>query len=447
MTSPTSDQQRRVHSILEEGLRHTFDWSDPSIEFRRRPEWGSLQHMQILSKLQTEFGIGQRPGDVDVLTTPQRILQALINKDDLETLMPIRPTEIDRGLARTYMDETRITSIDVDNAQLGYRGHDAAWLSEQVSYASVTRLLIDKDLAEPNLKQKALLAEGAMLARSTGHIWNGSHPDLIVQFARLDFGSMRSDDEVSVIRHGWRILGAVIQLASRSAEPVRFNEGIPEAICRGLPELSDDAANSLGCLMVLQADHGSSAAAVAVRTTVSAGAPLHHAILAGLVAFGGMRHGGAVGDVVRLIEAFPDLKDLREQIRVRAVSGTPVPGFGHRLYRTIDPRVEPIRRLLAVSEERRRSTWWSDRLRIIRDEHQELERTGVVANVDFYAGPLLRVLGFSTEILTSLFAIARIPGWIAHAAEQANTGTLIRPQLKYVGQPIMTTRPTKETKL
>ena len=188
--------------------------------------------------------------------------------------------------------------------------------------------------------------------------------------------------------------------------------------------------------MVLQADHGSSAAALAVRTAVSAGASLQHALLAGLAAFGGHRHGGAIGDVVRLIETCPDPDRLRQVVRTRLESGGVVPGFGHRVYRTQDPRVEPIRSLLVLAEERRRSTWWSDRLRVIRAEHRDLERFGAVANVDFYAGPLLRLLGFETASLTSLFAVARVSGWVAHAVEQMTAKTLIRPQLHYVGTPV-----------
>ena len=397
---------------------------------------GILQHVQILARLQDEFGIGQRPGDVDLLVSPQRILQAVQGEEVSEVPTTTDETHIDRGLAHTILDETRITSIDVAGSRLGFRGIDAAWLSHHASYASVARLLIDGELAEPDHEQSAFMAEGALLARTAGGLWDGTHSGLIAMLSRVEFAAPPPEDEACIQRQGWRLLGAAVQLAARTQEPVPLRDGIPEAICRSLHDTPDDAARALGVLMVLQADHGSSAAAVAVRTTISAGASLHHSMLAGMAAFGGHRHGGAIGDVVRLIESVPDLDQLRRDVRARLSAGTAVPGFGHRVYRTTDPRVEPIRRLLVAAEERRRSTWWSDRLRVIRDEHQHLERSGAVANVDFYAGPLLRVLGFDTASLTSLFAIARISGWIAHSVEQLATQTLIRPQLKYVGNPV-----------
>lgn len=434
-TLSDGDARTQILTILEEVLRLPVEWSDPSLAYRHRPEWGSLQHVQILTRLQQEFGIGHRPGDVDLLTSPLRILQAVTDQriePDQASPSEGEPA-IDHGLANTYLAETQITSIDVVGSTLGFRGHDAAALARQHSYAAVARLIIDGHLVEPDDGTYGLLHEGALLARTTAPAWDGTYPGMVSRLAALDFGTT---EPANLRPQGWRLLGAAVQLSSRGTTPVRLRDGIPEAICRGLEDPLDDASASLGSLMVLQADHGASAAAVAVRTAISAGASLHHSIIAALATFGGSRHGGAIGDVVRFIEATPDPRELRQAVRDHLAAGTPVPGFGHRVYRTRDPRVEPIRQILIAAEERRRTTWWSQRLHVIRDEHQGLERGGAVANVDFYAGPLLRLLGFDTAQLTTLFAVARIAGWIAHADEQAATRTLIRPRLRYVGEPV-----------
>ena len=447
---PAAEPRAQVQAVIEDVLGCRLDWDDPTMGFRLRPEWGSFEQVRILGRLQELYGVGRFAGDLTLLTTPQQILAAVTDRTPGDTTPPAPAApgasaggadpavEVDLGLARTVMDKTAITDIDPAGSRLCYRGHDVSTLAAFHTYDAVARLLIDGQLAQLDDDRRGLLAEGAFLARSAGLLWSGSHEDFVACFARLDLagGQERSPDDVR--RQGWRLLGAAAQLASRSADaPTPPDDSIAAQVAAPATAATDgptdDVVAGLTMLMILQADHGSSAAALAVRTAVSAGAGLHAALLAGLVTFGGHRHGGALADVVRLVEDIGDVDALGIAVRSSIERGVPVPGFGHRIYSVTDPRVEPIRQLLVQAEERRRTVWWSERLRHIREAHAALERSGAVANVDFYAGPLLRTYGFETQSLTTLFAVARIAGWVAHAVEQTERRTLIRPKLEYVG--------------
>jgi citrate synthase len=444
---PAADPRAEVQAVIEDVLGCRLDWDDPTMGFRLRPEWGSFEQVRILGRLQEVYGVGRFADDLTLLTTPRQILAAVTDRTpgDPAPATPGAPAggadaavEVDLGLARTVMDKTAITDIDPAGSRLCYRGHDVSALASSCSFDAVARLLIDGELAALDDDRRGLVAEGAFLARSAGLRWSGSHEDFVACFARLDLAGGQEESPDDVRRQGWRLLGAAAQLASRSADaPVPPDDSIAAQVAAPATGATDgptdDVVAGLTALMILQADHGSSAAALAVRTAVSAGAGLHPALLAGLVTFGGHRHGGALADVVRLVEDIGDVDALGIAVRSSIERGVPVPGFGHRIYSVTDPRVEPIRRLLVRAEDRRRTVWWSERLRHIREAHAALERSGAVANVDFYAGPLLRTYGFQTESLTTLFAVARIAGWVAHAVEQTERRTLIRPKLEYVG--------------
>jgi citrate synthase len=166
-------------------------------------------------------------------------------------------------------------------------------------------------------------------------------------------------------------------------------------------------------------------------------AGLASSVLAGLSALKGPLHGGAPGPVIDMLDAIERDGDARGWLEAAIARGDRIMGFGHRIYRTRDPRADALktalRRLagdggdarLAFAEQVERTAL--DVLRIAKP-HRALQ-----TNVEFYTALLLEAVGFPPDAFTGVFAAGRVVGWIAHAREQALTGRLIRPQSLYVG--------------
>lgn len=182
-----------------------------------------------------------------------------------------------------------------------------------------------------------------------------------------------------------------------------------------------DAADFIRRQLVLLADHELNASTFAARVTASTGASLAASALAGLCALSGPLHGGMAGRVINLVE---EARRIGPEATVagRIARAGPTPGFGHPLYPDGDPRAaallaafEPPAEYLALQA--------------------AVERmTGEAANVDFAVTALCARFGLPADAPFALFAVARTAGWLAHAMEQVQTGTLIRPRARYIGE-------------
>jgi citrate synthase len=183
-------------------------------------------------------------------------------------------------------------------------------------------------------------------------------------------------------------------------------------------------ADLLRAALVLLADHELNASAFAVRVVASTGAPLHAAVIGGLAALLGPRHGGETAR----IEAFLDEaagQHPAEAIIRHLRRGDGLPGFGHMLYPEGDPRARALLdRLAAIYG----ADPWLDRL-----VEAALAATGRHPTVDLALVVMTRRLGLPDGSALVLFALGRSVGWIAHALEQRATGRLIRPRARYTG--------------
>lgn len=176
--------------------------------------------------------------------------------------------------------------------------------------------------------------------------------------------------------------------------------------------------------LVLLADHELNASSFTVRCAASTGLNLYDAVIAGLAALKGPRHGGAGPLAAQMVADLAE-GDMAGKIRERVALGNPVPGFGHAVYRDGDPRADALLSALAGAG--------ADRRLAIEAPDLITEATGLHPNIDFALAVLVRTLALPAGSETALFAIARTAGWIAHAIEQLETETLIRPRARYVG--------------
>jgi citrate synthase len=186
--------------------------------------------------------------------------------------------------------------------------------------------------------------------------------------------------------------------------------------------------------LVLHADHELNASTFAARVAAATLTDLYSAIVAAIGTLKGPLHGGANADVMRLlIEIGPDAPAERidDVIRGKLARKVKIPGFGHRVYRTEDPRATHLRRMSKELGERAGNTRWfemSQRIENLVKSEKKLK-----PNVDFYSASTYYTLGIPIELFTPIFAVSRISGWTAHCLEQYANNRLIRPRTEYIG--------------
>jgi citrate synthase len=194
------------------------------------------------------------------------------------------------------------------------------------------------------------------------------------------------------------------------------------------------ATRAFDIALVLHADHELNASTFAARVAAATLTDLYSAIVAGIGTLKGPLHGGANADVMRLlIEIGPDATPERvdQAIRAKLARKDKIPGFGHRVYRTEDPRATHLRRMSKELGERAGSTRWfemSQRIEQIVKADKSLN-----PNVDFYSASTYYTLGIPIDLFTPIFAVSRVSGWTAHCLEQYANNRLIRPRTEYIG--------------
>ena len=194
------------------------------------------------------------------------------------------------------------------------------------------------------------------------------------------------------------------------------------------------AARAFDIALILHADHELNASTFAARVAAATLSDLHSAVVAGIGTLKGPLHGGANAEVMAMLMAIGEdaddhrVDDVIHDMLARKVK---VPGFGHRVYRTADPRATHFRRMSREIGERTGRTRWfeiSQRIETIMREDKQID-----ANVDFYSASIYFLLGIPIDLFTPIFAVSRVSGWTAHVLEQYANNRLIRPRAEYIG--------------
>src|SRR5687767_5871928 len=188
--------------------------------------------------------------------------------------------------------------------------------------------------------------------------------------------------------------------------------------------------------LVLHADHELNASTFAARVAAATLTDIYSATVGAIGALKGPLHGGANADVMRLlIEIGPEAPPERidEAIRAKLAKKIKIPGFGHRVYRTEDPRATHLRKMSKDLGERAGNTKWFDMSQRI--EALVTGEKKLYPNVDFYSASTYYTLGIPIDLFTPIFAVSRVSGWTAHCLEQYKNNRLIRPRTDYIGPP------------
>jgi citrate synthase len=194
------------------------------------------------------------------------------------------------------------------------------------------------------------------------------------------------------------------------------------------------ATRAFDVALILHADHELNASTFAARVAAATLTDLHSTIVAAIGTLKGPLHGGANADVMRLLLEFgkdapPEKVD--EAIRAKLARKEKIPGFGHRVYHTEDPRATHLRQMSRDLGQRSGEPQWfemSQRIEALVKSERKLN-----PNVDFYSASTYHALGIPIDLFTPIFAVSRISGWTAHVLEQYANNRLIRPRAEYTG--------------
>jgi citrate synthase len=358
--------------------------------------------------------------------------------------------EIYAGLKDVVVAQSSISCIDGERGELIYAGINIHELAEQASFEEVIFLLLNKKL--PNAKELKALEETLKSHRRI--------PDGVVQILRtlprttepMDalrtaVSSLASYDshphDNSMDAQYRRVLQLIAQMATIVAVFQRLRNG--QEIVSPLAELNHaanflymlggkqpdkTATRSLDVALILHADHGFNASTFAARVTTSTLSDVYSAVTSAIGTLKGPLHGGANQKVMEMLLEIGD-QDPIEFVKQLLARGDKVMGFGHRVYRTEDPRATHLRKMseqlcLATGNPK-----WFEMSRAI-EKYLNAEKK-LNANVDFYSASVYYSLGIPTDLFTLLFAMSRASGWGAHILEQYAGNRLIRPREEYVG--------------
>jgi len=195
---------------------------------------------------------------------------------------------------------------------------------------------------------------------------------------------------------------------------------------------SETAAKALDIALILHADHELNASTFAARVTAATLSDMHSGITSAIGALKGPLHGGANEEVFKILEQIDKQgADPVEFVKGMLAQKKKVPGFGHRVYHTEDPRATHLRRMsqeLSASSGQKKWFDWSRQIELYINSEKKLN-----ANVDFYSASTYHVLGIDVDLFTPIFAVSRVSGWTAHVMEQLHDNRLIRPRADYQG--------------
>jgi citrate synthase len=357
------------------------------------------------------------------------------------------------GLEGIVAAESRICFIDGDEGILSYQGFNIHVLAEKATFEEVIFLLWNGRLpkkAELDALNSALVANRAIPAEVTAFL-KGAGKAAPMDVLRTAVSMLSLYDPLAKDMSPEANQTKAIKLMSQTSTIVttfdRLRNG--KEVVEGDPKLRM-AANFLYTLtgnkpddvmerafdvaLILHADHELNASTFAARVVAATLSDIYSAATAGIAALKGPLHGGANEDVIKMLLEAGSADKAMDHIKYRLANKIKVPGFGHRVYHTIDPRATHLK---ALSEEIGKRTGHVDLYLISKQIEQYMKDTkNLNANVDFYSASTYYSLGIPIDLFTPIFAVSRMSGWTAHVLEQYHNNRLIRPRADYTGLPV-----------
>jgi citrate synthase len=378
-------------------------------------------------------------------------------------------TTFDRGFGNTAETKSSITFINGEGGILRHRGYAIEDLATKASFLEVAYLLIEGEL--PTVTQlatfEAAIHENANLPEDLKHLFDAfpheAHPMAVLASGISTFGAYYPEaadplDDLAVDRATQLLIA---KMPTMVAWAFKYRERRPYIYPRydldyaanflhmvfSRPhrhlEVSPQVQRAMNMLLVLHADHEQNCSASTVRIVGSSHASIFASMSAGIHALSGPLHGGANQAVLEMLQAMSDAGGDVETYIVKAKDKDDpfrLMGFGHRVYKNFDPRsrilkgaVDDVLSILGKDDPLLRLAVELEEAAL--DDDYFVERK-LFPNVDFYSGIIYRAMGFPVDMFTSLFALGRMPGWIAQWREMHSDPTtrIGRPRQVYTGE-------------
>ncbi len=383
---------------------------------------------------------------------------------------------LDRGFKNTGSTLSGITFLNGEEGVLRYRGYSIEDLAENASFMEVAYLLVYGDLPdlerldwfESSVKMHTLVHEN--MKRFFEAFPMGAHPMGMLSAMSSTLSTFypgsqdpnRSVEDIELTIHR-----LIAKLPTLAAQCYKHNMGHPTVypandlsytenflyMMFGLPtddyEIDPVINDAINKLLILHADHEQNCSTSTVRIVGSSQANLYSSIAAGISALWGPLHGGANQAVIEMLEQIKadggDLQKWIDKAKDKSDSFR-LMGFGHRVYKNFDPRARIIKK---SADEVLAKLGVNDPVLDIAKQLEEVAlkdeyfvQRGLYPNVDFYSGIIYRALGIPTEMFTVMFALGRLPGWIAQWKEMSENGEPIgRPRQVYTGHNVRSVQP------
>ena len=355
------------------------------------------------------------------------------------------------GLEGVVVARSRLCSIDGQNGVLIYGGYDVNDLAEHSTYEEVCFLILRGHLpTEQELDAFTReLSDSRALSEETAQVVDmlADHAEPMemlrtaVSSDSFDDPDKNSNAEDANFRKATRLIAKMPTIVARydrrrrGLAPIESDPSLPHAanflrMLNGQPP-GQAAAKTFDVALILHADHEMNASTFTARVIASTLSDMHSAITGAIGALKGPLHGGANEQVMKLLEAIGSEDKVDAEIRSRLDRKERIMGFGHRVYKTYDPRAVILKRFSKMlAAESSEPHWFTMSEKI---EKAVIEEKGLYPNVDFYSASTYHYLGIETGLFTPIFAMSRVVGWAAHVIEQHSDNRLIRPSSEYVG--------------
>ena len=363
-----------------------------------------------------------------------------------------------KGLADVVAASTALSDIDGQAGRLFYRGYDIHQLAGVATFEEIAYLLqrgtapTPAELDSYHAELAAGRTLGKLVSSTLAEISTAQSPmealRSLVSLASAGDPDKDSNAPAANAAKAARltaqqpILVAAYHAARQGRECLPPDPGLSLAAnfllqLRGSAPAERDA-EILDMCLVLHADHTMNASTFAARVCAATLSDMHSAVVAALGTLKGPLHGGANEQVMRGLEAIraaasaDPVAEVALVVRERLGAGQKIMGFGHRVYKTEDPRATHLRQM---SAELAATSGDDTYYRMSRQmEETVFAEKGLYPNVDFYAATVYHYLGIPTDLFTPVFSVSRMAGWTAHVMEQHADNRLIRPDSEYLGE-------------
>jgi 2-methylcitrate synthase len=357
----------------------------------------------------------------------------------------------DKGLREIVAAQTKISDIDGTEGKLWYVGYPIEELAERATYEEVVYLL--EDLRLPTQDELDDLVAFMVEQRDPGTFIADLMETLAQQTSPMSMLRTTVSAASAYDPDGWDTSDEAdyrkaIRLIARTPtflamyhrlrtdqEVVPSNPKLGHAanflyMLTGV-EPSQEDADVLDTTFTLYADHTMNASTFTARIIASTLADMHSAITGAIAALKGPLHGGANEESMKMLEEIGSPERAEAYVKDRLERKQKIMGFGHAVYKTIDPRARILKRLSRETGERHGDIHWYEISEAI--EEVTFREKALYPNVDFYAASVYHMLGIPTDLMTPIFAMARMAGWTAHVREQYADNRVIRPNSEYIG--------------